>query len=307
MDDLIFSYADHRIPAVKRRLIRAIEAATGQRTLRKIYLDHRRRPVPSESFFHSAVRRLALNVLFDTGALAAVPLEGPLVVVANHPYGVLDGIVICWLVEKVRRDFLVLTNAVLLGAPEVAPFLLPVDFTPTAEAMQTNLRSRAAARDHLGRGGCVVVFPAGAVSTAPDRLGLKPAVDAPWQPFVAQLIHRARAAVVPVHFTGQNSRLFQMASHVSQTLRLSLIFREVRNRMGTDLTVTIGAPIPYGELASHRDRQALVDALRVRTHALPPSAEPIVAGSRGRRRTLSLAPWVKPLRNRGRDISHPAS
>ena len=154
--------------------------------------------------------------------------------------------------------------------------------------MQTNLRSRAAARDHLARGGCVVVFPAGAVSTAPDRLGLKPAVDAPWQPFVAQLIHRARAAVVPVHFTGQNSRLFQMASHVSQTLRLSLIFREVRNRMGTDLTVTIGAPIPYGELASHRDRQALVDALRARTHALPPSAEPIVAGSRGRRRPLSL-------------------
>lgn len=268
MEDLLFSYADPHASAFKRRLILLVERATGQRRLKRIYLEHVRHPVERESFFQSAVRRLALDVRYDAVQLARMPVDGPLVVVANHPYGVLDGIVISWLVERVRRDFVVLTNAVLLRAPEIQPHVLPVDFSGTAEARDTNLRSRAAARAHLKAGGCVVVFPAGGVSTAPDRLGRRPAMDAPWQAFAAQLIHAARATVVPIRFHGQNSRLFQIASHVSQTLRISLIFREVKNRIGTSVPVAVGAPIPYAALESLRDRQSLADALRARTYAL---------------------------------------
>ncbi|UDL95374.1 lysophospholipid acyltransferase family protein [Lichenihabitans sp. PAMC28606] len=272
MDDLIFSYADPDASAMKRKIIRMVEAATGQRKLKQLYLEHRRYPVASESFFNSAVRRLALDVQFSPAALASIPKTGPLVVVANHPYGVLDGIVISWLIEKVRNDFLVLTNAVLLRAPEVQSFVLPVDFSPTEEALQTNLKSRAAARDHLEKGGCVVIFPAGGVSTAPDRLGRHPAIDAPWQPFTSQLVHRGKATVVPICFMGQNSRIFQIASHLSATLRLSLIFREVKNRIGTSMAVAIGAPIPYADLVGIKDRQTLADALRAKTYALQADA-----------------------------------
>jgi putative hemolysin len=120
----------------------------------------------------------------------------------------------------------------------------------------------------------VVVFPAGAVSTAPDKLGLKPAVDWRWQPFVSQLVQRSKATVVPVWFSGQNSRLFQIASHVSYTLRISLIFHEVRSRIGTALPVMIGAPIPYADLAAIKDRQALADHLRDRVYALARMAPP---------------------------------
>jgi putative hemolysin len=168
----------------------------------------------------------------------------------------------------VRSDFVVLTNAVLMRAPEVQGFILPIDFTETEEAMRTNLASRAAARAQLDRGGVVVVFPAGGVSTAPDKLGRKPAIDARWQPFVSQLIQRSKAVVVPIWFGGQNSRLFQIASHLSQTLRISLIFHEVRTRIGTCLPVVIGAPIPFAAIAGVRDRQALADELRSRVYGL---------------------------------------
>ena len=268
MDELLFSYAERTDPPLKRNLIRLVEKATGQRQLKQLYLDHALHPVPSETFFQSAVRRLELDVQFDPEALARIPAAGPLVVVANHPYGVLDGIVISWLVEQVRRDFLVLTHAALSRAPETQPHMLAVDFSGGVEAQTTNLRSRARARQHLAEGGCVVVFPAGAVSTAPDRLGRRPAVDAPWQPFTAQLIQRSRASVLPVCFEGQNSRAFQIASHLSQTLRLSLIFREVRNRIGSRLSVAIGAPIPPETLAGWTDRTLLADELRRLTYAL---------------------------------------
>jgi putative hemolysin len=272
MDDYLFSYAELSDPLVKRGLIRLVEKATGQPALKRLYLENQRNSRPSESFWQAAVRSLALDVQFDREALARVPRTGPTVIVANHPYGVLDGIVVSWLVARVRSDFLVLTNAVLLRAPEVRDFVLPVDFAKTPEALATNLASRATARAHLEKGGAVVVFPAGGVSTAPDFLGLRPAVDANWQPFTSQLIQRARATVVPIWFGGQNGRLFQIASHLSQTLRLSLIFHEVHSRIGAALPVAIGAPIPFTAIAHIQDRQALADELMRRTYALAPFA-----------------------------------
>jgi putative hemolysin len=268
MDKYLFSYATASDPPLKRGVIRLVERATGQPQLKKMYLDNQRHPRPNESFWEAAVRRLALDVRYDADALEAFPKTGPVVVVANHPYGVLDGIVISWLISKVRTDFVVLTNAILMRAPEVSAFILPVDFSETDEALKTNLATRAAARARLEKGGVVVVFPAGAVSTTPDMLGLKPAVDWRWQPFVSQLIQRSKAAVVPIWFSGQNSRLFQIASHLSYTLRISLIFHEVKSRIGATLPVAVGAPIPYAELASIKDRQALADTLRDRVYAL---------------------------------------
>ena len=273
MDDYLFSYATKSDPPVKRGLIRLVERATGQPTLKRLYFENQRSPRPHESFWQAAVRTLALDVRYDARALARMPKIGPVVVVANHPYGVLDGIVISWLVEKVRSDFVVLTHSALMRAPEVRDFILPIDFSATEEAQSTNLASRAAARAQLERGGVVVVFPAGGVSTAPDRLGRKPAVDMRWQPFVSQLIQRSKATVVPIWFGGQNSRLFQIASHVSQTLRLSLIFHEVKTRIGAILQVEIGAPISFEALKAIKDRQVLADELRARTYALASASQ----------------------------------
>jgi putative hemolysin len=276
MDDLLFSYADETTPPLRRRVIRTVERLTGQPELKRLYEQHQRQPRAGESFWSAAVRRLRLDVRYDASKLAGLPRTGPLVIVANHPYGVLDGLVIAWLVERIRPDFKILTHAALLRAPEAAPNLLPVDFSGTDAALATNLASRAAARDQLAQGGCIVVFPAGGVSTSPDRLGRKPALDAPWQPFTAQLIERARATAASIHFEGQNSRVFQIASHFSLTLRLALIFHEVRSRMGASLRVAIGDPIGWDALSLIGDRKAVMGELRRRTEALalelPPAA-----------------------------------
>jgi putative hemolysin len=294
MDKYLLSYAEPTDPPLKRGLIRLVERATGQPALKRLYVENRQRPRPDESFWAAAVRSLDLDVHYDPVALAAIPETGPVVVVANHPYGVLDGIVIAWLIGKRRPDFAVLAHSALHRAAETREHILPVDFSETEASMRTNLASRAAARERLERGGAVVVFPAGAVSTAPDRLGVRPAVDWRWQPFVSQLIQRSRATVAPVWFGGQNSRLFQIASHLSLTLRVSLIFHEVKARIGTTLPVVIGAPIPFGEIEAIRDRQALADELRARVYGLaacaPVSHKPETPAQRFLREALQ--PWV---------------
>ncbi len=263
-----FSYADASMPFFQRGLVRSIEVLTGQPRLARLYRDLQRAVDHSEDFWSGAVKRLRLDVRHDAHRLAEWPTQGPAVVVANHPYGVLDGIVLGWLASRVRPDFRILTNAVLYRAPEVRPWLLPIDFAGTREALQTNLASRRAAHDHLAQGGLVLVFPAGGVSTSPDRLGRLSAEDAPWQPFVSQLVQRHRAPVTPVFFHGQNSRLFQIASHLSLTLRLSLLFKEVHDRIDTIVDVSIGETISFDRLEPIADRAELARVLRCMTYAL---------------------------------------
>jgi putative hemolysin len=287
-----FSYATETDPRLKRLLIRAIERMTGQPHLKRLYEERRATLKDGDNFWEVAVRSLELTIHVNDDGLMALPRTGPLVIVANHPFGVLDGIVISYLVSQVRNDFLVLTNRVLYQAPEIQPYLLPIDFAETKEALATNLRSRAEAKAHLDKGGCVVVFPAGGASTVP-RPWSRRAVDLEWKSFTAKLIATSKAPVVPVYFAGQNSRLFQIASHISLTLRLSLFFQEVYNKIGSDIYVRVGTLILHEYLAG-LDRKRLMEHLRAATYALgagvPDPAKPWRRRLHRTRRSAPSAP-----------------
>lgn len=267
-----FSYSTQDQPLMQRAVIQAIEKMGGQRKLKKLYDNHLQDRRQGETFFDAAVRLLRIDVQFDAEKLAAVPAEGPVVFVANHPYGVLDGIILTWLCMKVRPDTKVLANSVLCQAPDAQNNLLPVDFAGTREAQAINVRSRIETQKFLKSGGAIGIFPAGGVSTS-ERPLKGPAIDLAWAPFTAKMIRMSKATVVPIYFEGQNSRLFQLASHMSLTLRLSLVFRETARRMGSKLSVRVGKPIPFEAIAAIEDRTQLVQLLRERTFALGLSPE----------------------------------
>lgn len=264
---LRFTYSTMDQPLIQRAVIQAIEKIGGQRKLKKLYLRHQENILRGDSFFDSAMNLLRINVEFDAGALAAVPKDGAVVFISNHPYGVLDGIALTWLALKVRPDVKVLANDVLCQDPGAAKHLLPVAFAPTREARETNVNSRNTAQHHLKAGGAVGIFPAGGVATS-EQAHKGMAVDLPWAPFTAKMIRMSKATVIPVYFTGQNSRLFQIASHLSLTLRLSLVFRETARRIGTDLKVRVGKPIPFSEIEHLTDRDDMIRELRKQTYAL---------------------------------------
>jgi len=267
-DDPPLRYIDPAMTAAQRALIRVIEVVTGQKELKAVYDRFRAEGGTPDIFWSDILRRTGIKVDFDQTALADIPRTGPLLVVANHPFGLVDGLILCWLISLVRSDFQLLINSVLIQAPETKPHFLPISFAGTRDAQATNLRSRADARRHLDRGGVVVVFPAGGISTSPDRWGRRPAMDAPWQAFIAQMLQRARCPVLPIYFHGQNGRLFHMISHVSSTMRLALMAGEIRRRFNTIIRTEIGALIPFEDLAHITDRAALSAELCRRTYAL---------------------------------------
>ncbi len=276
------SYADPTDPKLRRLAIRGIERLTGQRKLRRLYEDYRAQPSPNEDFFAAGCHLLDLKIDCDPAKLERIPRAGPLVVVANHPFGVVDGCVLASLVGQRRSDYRVIAHGLLARAPEAAERILPIDFSNRPDAACRNVGVRRAAIDWLKQGHVILVFPAGMVSTTPHPLA-RHAVDERWKPFTSRLVQAAETPVLPVRFSGQNSRLFQLASHLSLTLRTSLLFNEVHNKIGATIAVCIGEVVPYPALAHLRDRQAMADHLQALTYALPCA----LRSGPGRRRRLN--------------------
>lgn len=285
-----FSFVAPGDSALRRRTIRMIERLVGQRELMQLYLQNRAAPRQDEPFFEAGLRLLRLGLVYDEAKLAAIPKDGPLIFVSNHPYGVLDGIGACVLAGRARGDFRVLINSLLTGPEEMRLNSLPIDFRLTREAMATNLQTRAEARRYLAEGGTLVVFPGGTVSTRPRAFSRRPAFDPAWKPFVSQLIQKSQASVVPLYFDGENGWAFHAASHVSSTLRIALLFREVRKQMGGSLHAHIGDVIPFEEIAHIRDRYVLAQHLRALTYGMGGRGVPAHYGPRLARRLQLEAP-----------------
>ena len=145
LDTKYFSYANPEDSFSRKAFIRSIEFFSGQPKLYKLYRDYQINSGQWDNFWDGCVDKLKLDVTFDQNKINNVPKEGPLIIVANHPFGVLDGLVICWLSKKIRKEFKVLTHSLLLRAPETKGYLLPVDFSGTKEALKTNIETRKTA------------------------------------------------------------------------------------------------------------------------------------------------------------------
>lgn len=270
-----FTYSHPGQSPFRRALIRSVEMLTGQPTLRRLYVDwvicDKR---PGEPVFDAALRKLSITPRIASGAenLVMVPKTGGLLLVANHPFGVVDGLTLGHLGMRLRGNVRIMTNSLLCRVPEIDPHLLPVDFSGTPEARRLTGETRRRAADLLAQGKVVAIFPAGGVATANRPLRGR-AVDAPWHPFVARLATIPGVTTLPLHFAGQNSRLFQIASHTSYPLRIALIFHETRRRMQRPVDITVGTPISADELRLlPRDEVTLT--LRRRSMALASPALP---------------------------------
>ena len=261
-----FSYARPEDPLLKRSAIKAVEQLTGSKQLHKIYLKLQEEGVSPTLFWGRALGELSIKADFSEEQLAKIPASGPLIVIANHPFGIVDGAILLDLISRVRSDYFLLINEALAHIPLLQDHLLPVDFRENKLAVKTNLETRRLTSERLARGQALAIFPSGGVATAFRRGG--PVEEWPWRKFICSKIHESQCTVVPIFFHGENSRLFHMVSRMSMNLRLGLLLREVMNKRGKTIAVTIGDPIPYSEMAPMRNRQQLIDLLYQRTMAL---------------------------------------
>lgn len=264
------SYAHAARTRAGKALIRLTENATGRRALLRRAEACLDEAAAGRDLWRAMMEGFGLRLDVLSGSLGAIPGQGPLVVVANHPFGLLDGLVLGHVLSALRGgEFRLMAHAALGQAEALRRHLLPIDFAGTEAAQAANLRTRAEAVAYLRRGGAVGVFPGGTVSTGATPLA--PPMDPVWRGFTARMVERSGATVVPIWFDGQNSRLFQLASHLHPALRLALLIHEFRRRVDTPVRLAIGAPIPAEALRAHAGiGKQMMDFLRRTTYDLSP-------------------------------------
>ena len=263
------TYASSASSAAGAALIRLLENTTGRLSLIRRAQGYEDEIARGRSFWDVLPERFGLSLEIIGGRLDNIPSEGPLVLIANHPYGILDGLMMGHILDRVRGDFRILANSVFRRAEALNRVVLPISFDETKAAVQLNLETRAKALDYLGNGGAIGVFPGGTVSTSAKPFS-RP-MDPNWRNFTAKMIARSQATVVPIFFAGHNSRLFQIASHLHANLRLGLLIKEFRSRVDEPVRIVVGAPISPEQLAPWKSEPGrLMEFLRRSTYDLSP-------------------------------------
>lgn len=226
-------------------------------------------PQDERPFEARGLARMNMRWTVSDDELARIPVEGPAVVVANHPFGMVEGLILIELLRKARpADFRVMANYILSCYPEMLPNLILVDPFDSEESKRRNLRGIREAMAWLKGGHLLGTFPAGEVAHL--KWGRREVVDPPWSTSVGRLVRKTGARVVPVYFDGINGTLFHLVGLLHPLLRTALIPREMLKRQNSVFPVRVGEPL---ELHTLKSDEAVVAQAREATFALAKASE----------------------------------
>ncbi|MFH4552053.1 lysophospholipid acyltransferase family protein [Vibrio alginolyticus] len=241
------------------------EWATGLNQLDKFYAQ---RPVNADTktFLRFTLDILGIDYRIAHGSLDSVPKQGATVIVANHPLGCVEGVILAELLLMVRDDIQILANQYLKTVPELDQLFIGVDVFEGKDAVKSNMKALRAANKHLASGGLLLVFPAGEVSQLVDAKQQR-LEDKSWSRSVSSLIRKNKATTVPVFISGQNSKRFYMAGKIHPLLRTLMLGRELLNKHAQTINLSFGQAIRFKELSTLNDDQ-VVSYLRLNTYLL---------------------------------------
>ena len=270
MNKIDISYAsksEHNF--AQRLLIKTIEQLTGKRKLQKIYSEFSKEKIEPRFFWSGILKSMNIEVINKAKKDTIIPKKGKLLMIANHPFGIIDGIIMCSIASKIRSDFKIMTHETLGFAPELNNYILPIDFKENSKiTLKNNIETTKNAKKHLLDGGLLIIFPSGSVSVAKS---LKSAAeDDKWKQFSAKIIKQTKTDVLPVYFDGKNGLLYHLfASKLkNQTLKYSSYIHETKKMIGKEVNINIGKVIKYSELEGINDRAEMTEYLKFKTYNL---------------------------------------
>ncbi len=221
---------------------------------------------PPGFWLQALLAEMKVKLEVQPADLERVPVKGPLVAVANHPFGVLDGAALAVLLSRVRPDVKILTNSLLEGIPQLHSHCIFVDPFHTPSSLDKNVKPLKEAMEWVRGGGALAVFPAGEVSAWNVREGQ--VTDPIWSTLAARLVRRTGANALPVFFCGRNSGTFQLLGLINPRLRTLFLLGEFLQQREKNVQIRIGKAIPAELIASLDNDEEATEYLRLRTYLL---------------------------------------
>ena len=270
-NNIAFTFASAEVNKIGQNFIKLTELFTGKLILKRLYDQYLKENNPPENFWQDAVTKLQLRINTTFHSNNKIPHKGRLIVIANHAFGVADGVTLCSLISKVRQDYKIITHKVLRQADAVKDKIIPIDFSKSKEAVIANIEARKEAEKFLLQEGVIVLFPSGQIATKDNLKKDTKADDGEWKQFVSKLVVKTQSPVLPIYFEGQNSQLFHIANKMGLTFRYSLMMYELKRKIGDTINLHIGEIIPFAELEEIGDLIQITKLLREKTYSLDPN------------------------------------
>jgi putative hemolysin len=205
-------------------------------------------------------------------------VKGPVIVVANHPFGGIETVILASVLRKIRGDVKFMANYLLNAIPEIRNLLITVNPFKGATSVRDNIRPIRESIQWLQNGGMLVIFPSGTVSHFVAQKGT--ITDPDWSLSIARIVRKTGTPVLPVFFQGTNSAVFHMAGMVHPLLRTALLPNELLNKGHKEIKARVGNLISFMKLNSFEHDADMMAYLRLRTYILEHSgARPKVTGT----------------------------
>ena len=269
-NNIAFTFATAEVNRLGQLFIMITELLTGKLKLKKLYDEYLAENRPPKFFWDDAVSKLNFTLKTFYQKDSYIPKTGKLIVIANHAFGVADGVSICSVISKVRQDYKMVTHKVLRQADAVKDKILPIDFNETKEALLTNISTRKEAEKVLLSDGVLVLFPSGRIATKKNLKKYTKADDGEWKQWVSKLILKTKSPVLPIFFDGQNSQWYHIANKLGLTFRYSLCMYELKRKIGDNIYMYFGSLISYDDMKKIGDIKEITSYLRSTTYSLDP-------------------------------------
>jgi putative hemolysin len=218
------------------------------------------------AFAESIIKQLGIEYEFSEEDLQHIPKDEPFIVVSNHPYGGIDGLILLSLISKVRPDFKLMANYLLQQLYPIQEQLVSVNPFDKSEKLGMNISGLKKCLQLLHDGFPVGIFPAGEVSSL--KLSTLKISDKMWSPVVGKIIMKAGVKVVPVYFSGHNSVVFNLLGLVHPSLRTAKLPSELFNKKNEKVKVRIGKAVSIKTVKEFNDPNDLLRFLRAKTYSL---------------------------------------
>ena len=200
-----------------------------------------------------------LNIDYYAENINNIPKTGSTIVVANHPFGLLDGLIICSIICDIRKDYKILINEEVSQIDQIREYLLPIKFSRLTSDIKKNIITKKKAIEHLNSNGILITFPSGEVATS--SLIFNEANEREWKPLIGSIINKTNANIVPVRFFGKNSLFFHTIGFINNNLRRVLFIRELFNKKNKKFNLSIGKKITLLQKEKLNNKQ-MVQKLR---------------------------------------------
>ena len=249
----------------KKGFVKILLQSTKVKRINQFYAEHEKDD--TDTFIQAVFNKSNLRFSFNTQEISRLPEKGPFIIISNHPFGGIDGLVLYKILSTQRSDLKIMASHSLRKISPLKDIILPVDSLSEKEPKEYRIKGTKTAFQHLNEGGCLILFPAGEIASFQHHQRM--VTDKQWQYSVIKFIQKAGVPVIPAYLNEADEPWYiKWMPRIIRINKTQDLPQELFFRNNLQIQCRIGKVIKPEIMQSFESVSQLGRYLRVKSYAL---------------------------------------